>query len=196
MLARRKPGVTPQQTEAEMNRLTFAIRNEYPQVFRQRGFRNDLVIAATPLQQHLTGPLRPALLILSGAVGLVLLIACVNLANLLLARASSRQRDLAVRLALGSSRGRVIRQMLTESFVLSLPGALAGIGLAAVAVQGLDTVKPAILVRYPPISMDWRVLAFTIAADACNQSAVWSRSGIVRRRCSYPGSVEVCLPDA
>ena len=72
MLARRKPGVTPQQTEAEMSRLTFAIRNEYPQVFRQRGFRNDLVIAATPLQQHLTGPLRPALLILSGAVGLVL----------------------------------------------------------------------------------------------------------------------------
>jgi len=163
ILARRKPEVTPLEAATELNRLTFAIRALYPKEFRKRGFRSDLVIAAAPLQEHLTGQVRPALLILTGTVGLVLLIACVNLANLLLARAGSRQRELAVRLALGSGRGRIIRQMLTESLVLAVPGGLAGIGLAWLAVRVLDTTKPAILVRYPAISMDWRVLAFTIA---------------------------------
>jgi ABC-type antimicrobial peptide transport system permease subunit len=147
ILARRKPEVTPLEAATELNRLTFAIRALYPKEFRKRGFRSDLVIAAAPLQEHLTGQVRPALLILTGTVGLVLLIACVNLANLLLARAGSRQRELAVRLALGSGRGRIIRQMLTESLVLAVPGGLAGIGLAWLAVRVLDTTKPAILVR-------------------------------------------------
>src|SRR5208282_1694461 len=80
-----------------------------------------------------------------------------------LARAGSRSRELAIRLALGSGRGRIIRQMLTESFVLAIPGGLAGIGLAWLAVHILDAVKPDILVLYPEISMDWRVLAFTVA---------------------------------
>ncbi|MBV9771194.1 MAG: ABC transporter permease [Bryobacterales bacterium] len=162
ILARRKLGVTSQQTATEMNRLTFAIRALYPKEFQKTGFRTDLIIAATPLQEYLTGQLRPALLILTGAVGMVLLIACVNLANLLLARAGSRQRELAVRLALGSGRGRIIRQMLTESLVLAVPGGLAGIALAWLAVHALNATKPAILVRYPAISMDWRVLVFTI----------------------------------
>jgi len=163
ILARRKPEVTPQQAATEMNRLTFAIRALYPKEFRKTGFRTDLTIAATPLQEHLTGQVRPALLILTGTVGLVLLIACVNLANLLLARAGGRQRELAIRLALGSGRGRIIRQMLTESLVLAVPGGLAGIGLAWLAVDVLNVMKPAILVRYPEISTDWRVLCFTIA---------------------------------
>jgi predicted permease len=162
MVARRKPGITPQQAATEMNRLTYAIRALYPKEFRKNAFRNDVVIGATPLQEHLTGQLRPALLMLIGAVGLVLLIACANIANLLLARAGSRQRELAVRLALGSGRGRIIRQMLTESLVLAVPGGLAGIGLAWLAVHVLDATKPAVLVRYPAISLDWRVLAFTI----------------------------------
>ncbi len=163
VLARRKPDVTTRQTATDMNRLTFTIRAEYPKEFRKTGFRTDLTIAAAPLQEHLTGQVRPALLILTGTVGLVLLIACVNLANLLLARAGSRQRELAVRLALGSGRGRIIRQMLTESLVLAVPGGLAGIGLAWLSVYVLNATKPAILVRYPAISMDWHVLAFTIA---------------------------------
>jgi predicted permease len=171
ILARRKADVTPQQTATEMNRLTFAIRALYPKEFRKRGFRNDLVIGATPLQEHLTGEVRPALLVLTGAVGLVLLIACANIANLLLARAGSRQRELAVRLALGSGRGRIVRQMLTESLVLAIPGGAAGIGLAWFAVRLLDSAKPAILIRYPAISMDWRVLAFTVALLLCTSVA-------------------------
>jgi putative ABC transport system permease protein len=163
ILARRKPEVTPLQATTEMSRLTFAIRALYPRQFRKNAFRNDLEIGAAPLQEHLTGQLRPALLVLTGAVALVLLIACANIANLLLARAGSRQRELAVRLALGSPRRRIIRQMLTESLVLAVPGGLAGTGLAWLAVHMLDATKPAILVRYPAISMDWRVLAFTIA---------------------------------
>lgn len=161
ILARLRPGVTPQQQDSEMTRLTFMIRNEY-RVFQSTGFRSDLTIAAVPLQRHLTGQARPALLVLTGAVGLVLLIACVNLANLMLARAGSRRRELAVRLALGSTRGRVIRQMLAESLALALPGGVAGIAIAWIAVRALDAAKPAILVRYPAISMDLRVLAFTV----------------------------------
>jgi predicted permease len=162
MLARRKPGVGPVETATEMKRLSFAIRARYPPQMRKNGFRNDLVIGATPLQDYLAGPLRPALIVLSGSVFLVLLLACANIANLLLARAGSRQRELAVRIALGSGRGRIIRQMLTESLVLSIPGGAAGIGLAWLAVGVLNAAKPAILIRYPSISMDWRVLAFTI----------------------------------
>lgn len=160
IVARRKPGVPPKEVEADMNRMTETIRAEY-RVFPTK-FRWDLAIAANPLQEHLIGKLRPALLVMSGAAGLVLLIACVNLANLLLARAGSRQRELAIRLALGSNRSRVVRQMLTESLVLSVPGGLAGVAIAWLAVRVLNAAKPAILVRYPPISMDWQVLAFTL----------------------------------
>jgi len=163
IVARRRQRVTAQQADTEMQRLTFAIRADYPKVFASRGFRSDLSIAATPLQQHLTGQLRPALMMLSGAVGLVLLIACVNLANLLLARAGSRQRELAVRLALGSGRGRVIRQVLTESLVLALPCGLAGIAIAWIAVRALNAFKPSVLIAYPAIAMDPRVLVFTAA---------------------------------
>jgi predicted permease len=160
IVARRKAGVSAKQVESELNRLSYLIRDEY-KVFPTR-FRWDLVIAASPLQQHLTGQLRPALLALSGAAGLVLLIACVNLANLLLARAGSRKRELAIRLALGASRGRIMRQMLTESFVLAVPGGIAGVGISWLAVYLLNSAKPAILARYPPISINLPVLAFTL----------------------------------
>ncbi len=163
MVGRRKPDVTPLEVATDLKRLSFAIRPMYPEKMRHSGFRQDLTIGATPLQEYLAGPLRPALIALTGSVVLVLLIACANIANLLLARAGNRQRELAVRMALGSGRGRIIRQMLTESLVLAIPGGVAGVGLAWLAVHILNAAKPAILLRYPPISMDWRVLAFTIA---------------------------------
>jgi predicted permease len=160
LLARRKPGVSPEEVETDLNRLTYLIRAEY-RVFPTK-FRWDLVITSSPLQEHLTGPLRPALLVLGGAAGMVLLIACVNLASLLLARAGRRRRELAIRLALGATRRRIVRQTLAESFLLAMPGGLAGVAISWLAVQLLNTAKPAILLRYPPISMDLPVLAFTL----------------------------------
>ncbi len=162
ILARRKAGITSQQIEADMDRLTKAIRDQY-KVFQATGFRSDLRVAAIPLQLHLTGDTRPVLLILSTAVGLVLLVACVNLASLLLARAGNRRRELAVRLALGSGRSRVLRQMLTESVVLGLPGGLVGIAIAWIAVRVITAIQPAVLTYYPAISLDLRVLAFSLA---------------------------------
>jgi predicted permease len=161
MMMRVKPGVGAGELDSEMARLTQTIRAEYPRDFETAGFLRGMSIAAVPLQKRLTGDLRPALLVLTGAVALVLLIACVNVANLLLARASARHRELAVRLALGSDRGRVIRQLLTESLMLALPGGLMGAGLAALTVGLLNAAKPAVLVRYPPISVDLRTLLFT-----------------------------------
>ena len=162
MLARSKPGVTPQQLETEMKRLSRDVTEVYPPGLWRDDIRSGLALSAVPLQEHIAGDLRPALLVLTGAVALVLLIACVNLANLLLARASARQRELAVRLALGSGRGRLIRQMLTESLVLALPGGLAGILIAWGAVAFLNAAKPTVLARYPLIALDLRTLAFTV----------------------------------
>jgi len=161
MMARVKPGVSERELDSEMMRLTAVIRGEYPKDFEATAFVKNMSITAVPLQKRLTGDLRPALLVLNGAVALVLLIACVNLANLLLARASSRDRELSVRLALGSDPGRVMRQLLTESLLLALPGGFLGMALAALTVWLLNSFRPAILLRYPAISVDLRTLLFT-----------------------------------
>jgi putative ABC transport system permease protein len=163
VVARLSPGVTRTQMDAEMLRLTQQIHAEYPPEFDARGFTKGMAIKSVPLHERISGDLRKPLLVLSGAVGLVLLIACVNLANLLLARASARRREIAVRLALGSNRGRVVWQMLSESIVLALPGGLAGMAIAAVAVRALNIVKPMVLDRYPAISLDVAALAFTFS---------------------------------
>jgi putative ABC transport system permease protein len=142
-----------------LERLAEGLRGEY-MVFVTK-FRWDLTIAAVPLQRRLTGDVRPALLALSGAAGMVLLIACVNLANMLLARAASREREFAVRLALGAGRGRIVRQVLGESLRVAAPGGIAGAGLSWLALYLLNSAQPAMLLPFPPIAMDWRVLAFT-----------------------------------
>jgi putative ABC transport system permease protein len=161
MVARSRRGVDAQALEGEMARLTGEIHGEYPSGFDARGFLKGFQIVATPLQRQLTGDLRPALLAIGGSVGLVLLIACVNLANLLLAHGTTRQRDIAVRLALGSGRRRIFGQTILESLALALPGGAAGVAIATLAVYVLNTLKPAVLLRYPAIALDRRILAFT-----------------------------------
>jgi putative ABC transport system permease protein len=161
IVARRKADVPAPALAADLERVAALLRSEY-KVFPTR-FRWDLTIAAVPLQRRLTGNLRPGLLALGGAAGLVLLIACVNLANLLLARAANREREFAVRLALGASRGRIVRQALGESLRLAAPGGIAGVGLAWAAVRLLNAAKPPMLLPYPPIGIDYVVLGFTLA---------------------------------
>ena len=160
--ARLKSPLTDEQLQAQLPQLTATIRAEYPKDFETAGFLDGMRILATPLQRRLTGDLRPALMVLGGAVLLVLLIACANLANLLLARAAAREREIAVRMALGSGKARVVRQMLKESLLLAVPGGLAGIALAWGAVGLLNAWKPLVLDRYPSIVMDLRTLVFTV----------------------------------
>jgi putative ABC transport system permease protein len=162
VLARLKPEISQPALDTDLNRLTNIIYREYPKEFASGGFLKGMQVLATPLQRRMIGDLRPALLVLSGAVALVLFIACANLANLLLARATVRRRELAVRMALGSGRARIIKQVLTESLVLALPGGAAGVLIAFFAVWVLNAWKPLILQNYPPLTLDLTTLLFTL----------------------------------
>jgi predicted permease len=164
MLARLRPGITPDALENDLAVLGHDVRAEYPPEFETAGFLKGFRIRATPLRRRIAGDLRPAVLVLSGAVALVLLIACVNLANLLLARAAAHRRELAVRLALGAPRRRIAGQMMIESLLLALPGGLAGLAIASFVVAALNRYKPLVLDRYPVIPLDLRTVAFTCAA--------------------------------
>jgi putative ABC transport system permease protein len=154
---RLKRGVTAADATAEMNAIRDQMRREHPDDY------DAGAIAVVPLRDALTGGVRTALFVLLGAVGFVLLIACANVANLLLARSVTRQRELALRAVLGAGRGRIIRQLLTESVLLSAGGALCGVALAMLAVRSLAAFAPVALPRVNDIAIDARVLAFTAA---------------------------------
>jgi len=122
----------------------------------------DMALATVSLKKSLVAPVQPALLVLTFAVGLLLLLACANLANLLLARAAARQKEFGIRAALGAGRGRLARQLLTESLLISLLGAGVGLGIAAWSLQFIAALDSQDLPRFGEISVDWRVLGFTL----------------------------------
>jgi putative ABC transport system permease protein len=160
VVGRVKSGVTMAQAHDDMVRVHAELANRFPQ------FNTGWTANVVPLKQELTGSVRPALWVMLGAVGFVLLIACANVGNLVLARATARQRELAVRAALGAGRGRLIRQMLAESVLLSLLGAAAGLVLAwwALFVLRTSVATRLPIARLEQVGIDGTVLLFTIAA--------------------------------
>ena len=157
-IGRLRPGASLQGAKAELALIGRHLAAQYPDSNAGRTF------VAEPLRADV-GDVRATLWLLLGAVGLVLLVACANVGSLLLARAVSRQRELAMRMALGAGRGRLLRQCLTESAVLGLAGGALGVALAAVAIRPFVALWPGTLPRVEEIQLDWRVLLFALVAS-------------------------------
>jgi predicted permease len=154
-----RPGVTLEQAKAQLRHSADEFRRKFP-----RAIDADEAFSVTPLRDAFVNDARRALLVLLGAVSFVLLIACANVANLLLIRATGRGREIAIRASLGAGRGRIVRQLLTESIVLSLAGGVAGLALGIVGIRALLSVNTAGLPRVGEngslVGVDWRVAAF------------------------------------
>jgi putative ABC transport system permease protein len=159
VIGRLKPGVTQEQTQAEITAIASRLEQQYPDTNTHRSLRVDSALTA------LVGDIRPTLLILLGAVACVLLIACANVANLLLARATSRHKEMAIRAAMGASRVRVIRQLLTESVLLSLLGGAVGLLLAVWWSDLLIALGKEDIPRAVHVGIDLRVLGFTLGVS-------------------------------
>jgi len=156
--ARLKPGVTLQDASAELSALSTQLKQDY-----EGEYAPSWSLTTEPLSRLASGDIRPALLVLLGAVGFVLLIACANVANLLLARAAGRTREIAVRTAVGATRERLVRQLLTESVILSLAGGAIGLALAWGGLRALLALKGGNLPRADEIGIDGTVMLFTLA---------------------------------
>ncbi len=158
-IGRLKPGLTLEQAQARLTAMATQLRQDFPTDYPPQG---KWTIEIQPLQETLVGNVRPMLLVLLGAVILIVFIVSLNIANLLLARASGRQQEMAVRLALGASRGRMVRQMLTESMLLSLIGGAVGIASAVGTLRFILRFVPSNVPRLNEVRIDWVVLAFAL----------------------------------
>ena len=158
VLARSRPGVTAQAIESELRSISSRLQSSFPDT------NGGLFIASTPLRDVIVGDVERPLLVLLGAVGFVLLVACANVANLLLARGSARHGELSVRAALGAGRARLVRQLVTEAMVLGLAGGVLGLGFAYWGTEALIAAKPADLPRLEQIGLDSTIVLFTLAA--------------------------------
>jgi putative ABC transport system permease protein len=157
--ARLKPGVSMAAANQEIAALARQLEQEYPNTNR------DVGAFAAPLRDHFVSDSRPLLLVLGGAVGFVLLIACANIANLLLSRASNRKREIAIRAALGAGRGQVVRQLFTENLLLAGAGGVCGLLLAVWGVRLLAKLMPDGVATFSDVTVDGRALAFTLGVS-------------------------------
>ncbi len=160
LVARLKPGVASESASAELNTIMHGIVGEHPSDYDPKAG-----VLVTPLQDHLVGPVRTALWVLLGAVGFVLLIACANVMNLLLARATGRSKEMALRTALGAGRHRIVRQLLTENLALAIAGGALGVILAVWGTALLASLGPREIPRVKEVTMDVPVLLFGLASS-------------------------------
>jgi putative ABC transport system permease protein len=158
-VARLKHGVTRDQAQTQMTAIARRLETDYPR------FDTNWTVNVESLRESLVSEVKTSMLVLLGAVGLLLAVACANVANLLLARYTSRRREMAVRVAIGAGRGRVVRQLITESVTLGLAGGVLGVLLARWAVMGLLALAPVDLSRNISVAVDYRIVLFAVAVS-------------------------------
>ena len=156
VVARLQPGASRERANEEMRAIALRDARDYP--------RSNAGVGAfvAPLREHFVGDTRPVLRVLAGAVAFVLLIACANIANLLLARASNRRREVAIRTAIGAGRGQIVRQLLTENLLLAVAGGVCGLAVATWSLQFLEKLVPRGMAAMSGLAVDGRVLGFTL----------------------------------